>query len=193
MSAIAGMDEFEYSDDDLDALNGDDFLALEDRAIRLTQAPLTAAPQHNLKLCGPPDPDTGTRRQYIWEGQSDSNSFGYSELNQETLGGNLIEPPARPFLGEAKGPNVHESPGESTQREQWRQERFGHPPQQQSYVRGIPNLALPHRSPATSQKEVLENRALTSRVNNPNDTATYGPDALQELQSELDQVTTAAP
>lgn len=184
------MDEFEYSDNDLDALNSDDFLALEDRAIRSTQPTLAAAPQPHPKLYGLPfgsGTNLGPNRSSVTGGNPDINSFDDEDFGQEAIDGNLIKEPT-PFFGRATGSSTHGLAGESTQREQWRQERFGRPQQQQSYVRGRLSVALPHRSPITTQAEVLANQSSTSHIKNPNDSTNFGPDDVQKLQSELDRV-----
>ena len=151
-----------YSDDDLDALESEDFLELQQRALQATQQPRQAlnvdARTHTL----PPVIDTppGIVRHHRGntsgglhaQAYLNTPSSDYGDLDDEVLDTGLLDDP-REML--ASKPANHALPlavRESTQREQWRRQRFSVPQQGGASVPSRcenqigPAFALPERA-----------------------------------------------
>lgn len=155
-----------YSDDDLDALPTDAFQELQENAIRSTQhirsydppgSPQNAShvsvqtadltnefpnPIKGISNSGQPDP----------HGQNDPHqaSSDYGDFDSEMLDGEIFDAAEEPMVITGREGGVVGRPvGESTQREQWRQSRFG-PPQ--------PLLHGAHQQQARSLGMTTENR-----------------------------------
>lgn len=134
-----------YSDDDLDALPTDAFQELQENAIRSTQ---------HIRGYGPPGPPQNTSHvsaytanltnelsnpvkgisnseQFDSHGQNDPHqaSSDYGDFDSEMLDGEIFDAAEEPVVITGReGGLVGRPMGGSTQREQWRQQRFG-PPQ----------------------------------------------------------------
>lgn len=130
-----------YLDDDLDALISEDFLELQQRAIRSTQhqrqspnnsnihslpstASVTLRPKALPAVGNPP----GQPQAYSF---TDNPSSDYGDLDDEVLDAGLIDSPRNLLAGKPSTNLIPGLTGVSTQREQWRQQRFSVPPQLQ--------------------------------------------------------------
>lgn len=147
-----------YSDDDLDALPADAFQELQQNAIRSTQQ-LRAKDQ----LVSPPGFGEGSSKSedprrvfgslavsgnalYKAPAPISSNqaSSDYGDFDDEMLDGEIFDAAEEPvILNERMGGFVARPPGISTQREQWRQQRYGAPSRPQIHGGGL--LSLPAR------------------------------------------------
>ena len=136
------VEEDPYSDDDLDALPDNAFHELEDNAVRNTQAPANTAttclPAFKKlqridrtshiggagRSSAAPEATFGQPQHGLQEPSSD-----YGEFDDEMLDGEIFDAAEQPDLVTAirKGEKAGYSPGESTQREQWRQQRYARP------------------------------------------------------------------
>lgn len=133
-----------YSDDDLDALPNHAFNELQENAVRLTQQSTSRAflppPKHQLR----PEHAGVTRRigglnvggiagqgvepQLLPPPSSDYGDFDDEMLDGEVLDGGLIDVIDQRQLKPDLDTDVNEGqPGESTQRESWRQQRYSEP------------------------------------------------------------------
>ena len=171
-----------YSDDDLDALPADAFQELQQNAIRSTQQ---TNPRDQLI---PPrefvrglSESEDTRRGFGNLAVS-SNAFykapapppshqassDYGDFDDEMLDGEIFNAAEEPvILQERIGGFVSGPPGPNTQREQWRQQRYGAPSRPQTY--GASLLHLPAR-PLLAQQihhEVMEKDERQAGGNTP--------------------------
>ena len=112
---MAGSDDDGFSDDDLDALTAHDFYQLQENAIRSTQAAAKAV-------------ESSAAIPHSFAKPVDQPSSDYGEIDDDLiLNEDLLDdqnegfveppPPATNYVNRAV-------PGESTQREQWRQNRY---------------------------------------------------------------------
>ena len=147
-----------YSDDDLDALPADAFQELQQNAIRSTQQ-LRA----NDQLIPPPGFGQGSSKSEdpsrvfgnlavsgnaLYKAPvpitSNQASSDYGDFDDEMLDGEIFDAAEEPvILNERMGGFVARPPGISTQREQWRHQRYGAPSRPQ--VHGGSLLSLPAR------------------------------------------------
>lgn len=129
-----------YSDDDLDALPENAFHELQEDAFRSTQQP-TARPQlpavGRSSRPGPAEVAGGFGRLSVSgpsKGGHDSHgshqpSSDYGDFDDEMLDGEIFDAAAEPALAARyETPDVQYLTKESTQREQWREQRYGAPP-----------------------------------------------------------------
>ena len=155
-----------YSDDDLDALPDHTFHELQEKAFSSTQQPI-ARPQLPA-LRQPPRPDApalaGGFGRLAVAGASvhagNSHDFqppssDYGDFDDEMLDGEIFDAAESPNLAAKYDTRaINERVGESTQREHWRQQRYGLPPdsttpeqhtrQQRATRISAPNLAVPN-------------------------------------------------
>lgn len=147
-----------YSDDDLDALPADAFQELQQNAIRSTQQlrakdQLVPSPGFGQGLTESGDPRRGFGNLAV-----SSNAFGgapapdpshqassdYGDFDDEMLDGEIFDAAEEPVVPKERiGGFVPRPPGVSTQREQWRQQRYGTPSRPQTHRGGL--LSLPAR------------------------------------------------
>lgn len=167
-----------YLDDDLDALISEDFLELQQRAIRSTQhqrqspnnpnihslpstASVTLRPKALPAVGNPPG-------QPQADSFTDNPSSDYGDLDDEVLDAGLIDSPRNLLAGKPSTNLIPGVAGVSTQREQWRQQRFSVPPQLQGNnprpleypVRPSPSIAHRGQNYGKSfreEDEMLEN------------------------------------
>ena len=129
-----------YSDDDLDGLPDHAFHELQEKAFRSTQQQSTSVQPPVLrqlprqKQLGPaPSFDrravaNATVRNNDQHGYQPPSS-DYGDFDDEMLDGEIYDAAEQPgFAAEHGTTFIGENAGESTQREQWRQQRYGIPP-----------------------------------------------------------------
>lgn len=122
-----------FSDDDLDALPSDAFLELQQDALRSTQQP----PSHVQDRTHRPEVHGLTKglesvnlkhqntTEYEYPVQQSSD---YGDLDEEMLDGEVLDASTQPAITGQQGNSL--APrlvSENTQREQWRQQRYGAP------------------------------------------------------------------
>ena len=137
-NAMGGLDEEDdgYSDDDLDALPDHAFDELQDYAVKSTQQPANPAQLPNVSLpprSGPAGVASGTGRTTL--GLSLSNAAGqhiaqpssdYGDFDDEMLDGEIFDAAEDPaFAAEYEARVAENRAGEVSQREEWRQQRYG--------------------------------------------------------------------
>lgn len=147
-----------YSDDDLDALPADAFQELQQNAIRSTQQQghkdqLRPPPGFAQGLSESEDPRRGFGNLAVSgnafykapaPAPSHQASSDYGDFDDEMLDGEIFDAAEEPvILKERTGGFVARPTGVSTQREQWRQQRYGAPPGPQIHGAGL--LSLPAR------------------------------------------------
>ena len=126
-----------YSDDDLDALPDHAFHELQEDAVRSTQQPGPQLPA----LRQAPKPDrpglaggfgrlsvTGPSVNAKTHHSHQPPSSDYGDFEDEMLDGEIFDAAEQPVLAARYDASVIDTgPGESTQREQWRRQRYGRP------------------------------------------------------------------
>ena len=139
MNVMEGLDAGDdgYSDDDLDALPENAFHELQENAVRSTPHPLPRAqlpipgnslrPGHNGfgANFGPFYPTAALNKPSGQPGPPQASS-DYGDFDDEMLDGEIFDAAEQPALAakyEQKA--IEDKAGESTQREQWRQQRYG--------------------------------------------------------------------
>lgn len=155
-----------YSDDDLDALPDHAFHELQEKAFRSTQQPI-ARPQLPALRQPPRQDPPGLaggfgRRSVAGVSNHAGNSHNfqtpssdYGDFDDEMLDGEIFDAAEHPNLAARYDTKaVEERAGETTQREHWRQQRYGLPPpdsrtpeqhtrQQPATHISRPNVAIP--------------------------------------------------
>jgi len=129
-----------YSDDHLDALPDHALEELQENAIRSTQQTITRgqlpAPGQSSRA-GDPDPAGGFGRSLVGEAVTDIPlqrvpllpSSDYGDFDDEMLDGEIFDAAEEPALAaEYEAANGLRGIGETTQREEWRQRRYGPSP-----------------------------------------------------------------
>ena len=133
-----------YSDDDLDALPADAFHELQENAIRSTQQPNTHGKKH-ASAFHQPFPRTLVNlggelggsisggfvtQQARAPAHIDPPSSDYGDFDDEMLDGEIYDATEQPAVSVLHSNTVlGRVAGDSTQREEWRQKRYGGPPQ----------------------------------------------------------------
>ena len=152
-----------YSDDDLDALANEDFLQLQQNALQSTQQPRRTLNSQSKPPALPPT--TGAHAGFARHQKAGNTSSGrqaqayrnnassdYGDLDDEVLDGGLLDDPKELPASKAANYALSLAGGESTQREQWRQQRFSIPQQIGATAQARrddqpgPALSLPERS-----------------------------------------------
>ena len=156
-----------YSDDDLDALPDHAFHELQEKAFRSTQQPIarTQLPALRQPLRQDPPGLAGGFGKLSAAGASNhagnSHNFqtpssDYGDFDDEMLDGEIFDAAEHPDLAARYDTTaVEEKAGEITQREHWRQQRYGlSPPDLRTPEQHIgkqpavqisrPNVAIPH-------------------------------------------------
>ena len=159
-----------YSDDDLDAI----LSQVPGRPDPNPQLPSYKSPHRPIgyqlnaahaSLSIPPGAALGGRQSAAHQPSSD-----YGDFDDEMLDGEIFDAAETPFVPAVIQPKEHrQNAGESTQREQWRQQRSGNPiqdanTQASNYVHGPSFGALPVQHQSTAGKVVFAN-AQQSHVN----------------------------
>ena len=126
-----------FLDDDLDALISQDFLELQQRALHSTQQQKPALPSYGLQDSSHARPVISARRSPRRISNSNSRtqakvypenlSSDYGDLDDEVLDAGLLDIPRGPHEVISKTSIGPRPLGESTQREQWRHQRFSGP------------------------------------------------------------------
>ena len=122
-----------YSDDELDALAPDAFLELQQDALRSTQRPNPHA-QGSTHRPGVLGLTEGFDHVNISQPNANGHDYpvhpssDYGDLDEEMLDGEILDAGTQPAItgqrGNAPAPRLV---SENTQREQWRQQRYGDP------------------------------------------------------------------
>jgi hypothetical protein len=155
-----------YADDDLDALPDYAFHELQEDAVRSTQQPSEKFPtsrppprQHPSDLTG------GLGRLSVGKPSVNANdpdnfqppSSDYGEFDDEMLDGEIFDAAEQPALAaifDVRATDQH--PSESSQREQWRQQRYGAQPSEprapEPYAREKSAARVPFRNVAVLQR-----------------------------------------
>lgn len=132
-----------YSDDDLDALPDHAFHELQQDAFRSTQQPRNPVelppvlPPHRpwtANLAGGFGrlPVVGDAADYRYGGHQPSSDYG--DFDDEMLDGEIFDGAEQATVAtKYEGAHAAGPAGESTQREQWRQQRYGQPPAKAGY------------------------------------------------------------
>ena len=144
MNGMADTDEDDgFSDDDLDALPSDAFLELQQDALRSTQLPNSHAQGHAHRpalrgLTEVLDHVNIPRQNAFEHDYPIQPSSDYGDLDEDMLDGEILDAGAQPAItgqqGNALAPRVV---SEKTQREQWRQQRYGAPVSAQKLVQKL--------------------------------------------------------
>lgn len=134
-----------YSDDDLDALPAAAFHELQENAIRTTQQPLNHAsiqPNHR-PVIKPSTNLTSGVGGLSWgglepqQGHAAANpeppSSDYGDFDDEMLDGEIYDAAEQPAIPVSRSNVLGRVAGDSTQREEWRQQRFDGPPHPREY------------------------------------------------------------
>lgn len=184
-----------YSDDDLDAI----LSQVPGRPDPNPQLPSCKSPHRPLgyqlnathaSLSIPPGAALGGRQNGAHEPSSD-----YGDFDDEMLDGEIFDAAETPFMPAVIQPKeYHSNDGESTQREQWRQQRYGNPIQDANlqaskHVNGPSYGALPTQHQPTARKVVFAN-AQQSHVNGQStasatEAQNYGDSSELHAQIEL--------
>lgn len=201
-----------YSDDDLDALPADAFQELQQNAIRSTQQ-LQAKDQ----VAPPPAFAQGfsksedSRRVFgslavtgnaIFKTPapvpSNQASSDYGDFDDEMLDGEILDAAEEPIiLQEQMGGLVARPPGISTQREQWRQQRYSAPsrPQVHGGLLSLPARPLPAHQirrgfNERDQGETGGNISVPyQRSQRPQEELTQNPSNTNDLEAQVQKVT----
>jgi hypothetical protein len=155
-----------YSDDDLDALPADAFQELQQNAIRSTQQlehnEQLVLPSRSFQgLSGPESLRKGFGNLILSGNASykapaqihpQQASSDYGDFDDEMLDGEIFDAAEEPIILKERGGGFTARPlRENTQREQWRQQRFGAPPRPH-YELGVDSLhARPLPTPQVRQ------------------------------------------
>ncbi len=147
-----------YSDDDLDALPAETFHELQETAIRSTQnprghgkasvqskhRPLTKSPADLTREIGGLSFEGLASQQGRATPHPEPPSSDYGDFNDEMLDGEIYDAAEQPAVPVSRSnPSLGKVAGDSTQREEWRQQRFGGLPQSRGYEEQL----RPHKSP----------------------------------------------
>lgn len=199
-----------YNDEDLDALPDHAFEELQENAVRSTQHPAT---QVQLPPLGQPANSrahmiAGSLGRYPM-GDSTTNapdqriplqpSSDYGDFDDEMLDGEIFDGAEDPALAAkyefASAAAPH---GESTQREQWRQQRYGQPPSNVgvSGHRQLERSQADRNLPTITANEAIGKRNFVSgdssfRANNRNTTEpplNNGPADVDALQAQVQKL-----
>jgi hypothetical protein len=157
---MAAQDDDDYSDDDLDALAGDEFLQLQEQALQATQGQKSvgATSAHDLGQSTALD----TSRLAVAANAASFGSDGfthqssdYGDLDEEVLDAGTAGAPDAAAIATSRPGQAAHNDDEVAPREQWRQNRFSEPSLNTAaqYVQQ-PNTNLPHRgaTPSSSAK-----------------------------------------
>ena len=170
MSVMDGqvVEDDAYSDDDLDALPANDFHELQEDAFKFTQQhkeSITQGMSRNAQLAPselaegfgrlPGSADGAAHYKGLQESSSD-----YGDLNDELLDGEIFNGAEHLTANEHVRSAVLS--GESTQREQWRQKRYGRPPEVITPYNSIPVARQPNGYPLSKSKVTSASNAGTS-------------------------------
>ena len=189
-----------YSDDDLDAI----LSQVPGRPDPNPQLPSYKSPHRpvgyhlnaaHTSVPIPPGVALGGRHNAAHEPSSD-----YGDFDDEMLDGEIFDAAETPFAPAAIQPSEnHSNAGESTQREQWRQQRYGNPiqdvnPQVSKHVNGPSYGALPAQQQPTARKVFFAN-AQQSPVNGQftaSATEAQNYDDSSELHAQVELVRVAS-
>ena len=206
MDVIGDEESDGYVDDDLDALISEDFLELQQRAIRSTQHQRQHSNEqgtHSLPSSAsvPFRPRTqqaaGNKPvQTQAESFTENPSSDYGDLDDEVLDAGLIDSPKNKLGGNVFSNLVPGVAGVNAQQEQWRKQRFSVPPQLQGnaarpsipQVRSGPNNAHHGRDYDESFEE--EDELLDNGIVKPTEGAhsnEHGPE-LKALEAKVAEV-----
>ena len=198
-------EEDSYSDDDLDALPDNAFTQLEEHAFQSTQhlqpsqqAPLPAFKSpHRLhgaamdggfgRLTVNGAADLGNARGSA----SHALSSDYGDFDDEMLDGEIYDANEQPSLAATiqrdQNQNSLQPPGESTQREQWRQQRFSRPANTAVRPQPQPNDLYASRRPVASDSRNRTKPAIeTAPTEEEEDEAEDAPNSnIAALQAEI--------
>lgn len=186
-----------YSDDDLDALPADAFQELQLNALRSTQQldhnEQPALPSEFVQgLSEPEDLRRGFGHLAVsgnafykapTQAHPQEASSDYGDFDDEMLDGEIFDAAEEPvIIRERMGALTARPLGENTQREQWRQQRFGAPPRPQTLGAGL--HSLPAR-PLPAPQILYDLKGQNHREDGVNPPATYeGPQRPRELSSQ---------
>ena len=157
-----------YSDDDLDALPDYAFHELQEDAVRSTQQPSTRAQLPALRQPPRPDPPRlggGFGRLSVGKSSTKANdqynyqppSSDYGDFDDEMLDGEIFDAAEEPSLAAKYDARVvDKGPGDSTLREQWRQQRYG-------ARLAEPRIPEPHAREQLAAREPIRNVAIPQR------------------------------
>ena len=138
----------DYSDDDLDALPADAFHELQENAIRSTQQPNTRRNGSPPTSAWIPTKSTAnltgafgglpfggvTSRPGHVPAHPEPPSSDYGDFDDEMLDGEIYDAAEEPALPISRNNTISAGvAGDGTQREGWRQQRYGAPPQFRGY------------------------------------------------------------
>ena len=136
---MADIDEDDgFLDDDLDALISQDFLELQQRALRSTQQQKPTFPavprlqeiSHTMPVGSGRRSPRGSidgKSRPLAQAYTDNPSSDYGDLDDEVLDAGLLDVSRDPLHTAIANAAGHRPQGESTQREQWRQQRYAGP------------------------------------------------------------------
>ena len=189
-----------YSDDGLDALPVNTFHELQEDAFRSTQQPVETLqpPLPNLPRPAPAElaggfgrlsvgPDAAAYRKAPQEPSSD-----YGDFDDEMLDGEIFDGAEQPALSTTYDRTRSAAPvGESTQREQWRQDRYGTPRQNPAYQAHLQNAPQQSNGSLSSANNDLGRyNAEPSRPvpRDPSGGPAAGPADVNSLQAQVQRL-----
>ncbi len=184
--------DIDYDDDDLDALPDNTFRNLQEDAIRSTQQPQSQLPKFKSprKLAtttlagGFENLTVGGEVAYhapLHNPQQPSSDYG--EFDDEMLDGEIFDAAEQPDLAARyDGGHFLNDPGEGTQREQWRQQRYG----QQSQSRVFQGQRSVNQNQGPNHASVHNNNHGTSR-NSPNERLSFQPEVQKPIAQPLQE------
>ena len=179
-------DDGGFSDDELDALAGDDLLALEDAAFQRHPEPATA---YRAGLHGLSQASIGAHGSVVSRNigrEAHEPSLGGYRAANETVDG---PPPDVGRIGQhtrTRGLDDLQGLDEVAQREQWRLNRFAGPNVSTSYTGSKGNISLPHRSPGPAFQSQFPDAGIHGPSVRDEGVAEPSVD-IQKLQAELKQ------
>ena len=194
MAGFDGGDDF--SDDVLDNLGSDDFQELEQHAFAATQAeqPLPENRQYGLyELPQAPERGALLAKSRTLQGDELLLDETFPPSLQSTLGDAETLQPIRQTVNNIGAADTERLPGESTQQEQWRQQRYTQPynpqgSQGSNHNDGASNLALPHRAAKPEQARIALHYPPAKPGIQRNRAHEDESDALWKIKQELEQV-----
>ena len=186
------VEEDPYSDDDLDALADDAFNELEEDAFRSTQQPLPPVQSRLPAFRSPNRPDAASLAggfgrlavgADVTHARQDQGfqlaSSDYGDLDDEMLDGEIFDANEQPALAAAVQQNQikNQLPGESTQREQWRKQRYS-----------VPSPARPQKPAQTNGLVQTKPRAIALHPPRPEHNTSQQAHSQHAARSEVEKL-----
>ena len=205
------VEEDPYSDGDLDALPDNAFHELEETAFRSTQQPASAAPARLPLFKSPNRKATsalagGLERLSVapetLHGQPShglqQQSSDYGDIDDDMLDGEIYDAAEQPDIVAVIQQNARfgDAPGESSQREQWRQQRYGRPGpdlthlgQQRTLDQHAADLRSIHKGVMNGRLSTQQSLGVPGKAADSPAKAANGINDVNALQAQVEKVT----